>query len=117
MQSLMMLSPFFREGISQFLQVTPLALREIKQCFVHLCILIYSGDLLTFIVFYLRTQSGGSLYPPQVADCGIGLSTAEGTTQQQGLEELDVSFNFLHARSAIQNVISTGSHNNVFIFW
>ncbi|KAI5064203.1 hypothetical protein GOP47_0020873 [Adiantum capillus-veneris] len=54
MQNLMMLSPFFREGISQFL------------------------------------QSGGSLYPPQVGDCGIGLSTADGATQQQGLEELDV---------------------------
>lgn len=54
MQSLMMLSPFFREGISQFL------------------------------------QSGGPLYPPQVGDCGIGLSTADGATQQQGLEELDV---------------------------
>ncbi|MCO5547620.1 hypothetical protein L7F22_001071 [Adiantum nelumboides] len=54
MQNLMMLSPFFREGISQFL------------------------------------QSGGSLYPPQVGDCGIGLSTADGVTQQQGLEELDV---------------------------
>jgi hypothetical protein len=50
------------------------------------------------------------LYPPQVADCGIGLSTAEGTTQQQGLEELDVIFNFLHVKIDIQNVLGTESH-------
>ncbi len=41
--------------------------------------------------------------PPYGSDCGIGLETAEGITQQEGLKELDVIFDFLSLKGAVQN--------------